>query len=145
MEYFIECLKSNSSLKRIINKSWTKNRDLDKLIKRSKSNPNLMKPEKKEEIEDYEHAQKISQKIEYLTKCNQLWNSKTHKNCSFSFHQAVHTFLLCMKRNQKQTGLKIPKFVVFEILKFIDRKSFLSLDFPDDKTNRNRKRKRNSK
>jgi hypothetical protein len=81
--------------------------------------------------------------IEYLLKCNEKWSTKTHHNCSSFFKQAVHTFLLCMKRNQMQTKLKIPKFVVFEILKFVDRKSFFSLDFPDDQKN-SKKRKRDS-
>jgi hypothetical protein len=84
---------------------------------------------------------KIDKKtIEYLLKCNQKWSTKIHHDCSSFFKQAVHTFLFYMKCNQMQTGLKIPKFVLFEIIKFIDQKSFISLDLPTSKHNNKRKR-----
>jgi hypothetical protein len=41
--------------------------------------------------------------------------------------------LFCMKHNQIQTRLKIPKFILFEIIKVVDRKSFQNLDIPDSK------------
>jgi hypothetical protein len=123
MRYLIEALEFNSIIERVI-------------------------------IGKYSYDVKIPQKIKYLLDCNQRWDpefhnefsvsvqrefrfdqyvyvNKYHYSCSISFKEAVYTFLLCMKRNQRQTGLKIPKFVLFEIIKVIDRKSFLSFDFPD--------------
>jgi hypothetical protein len=80
-------------------------------------------------IEDFKNDEKIIQKFEYLLKCNQKWSPEIHSECSKSFKQTIQTFLLCMKCNQNKTKLKIPKFVLFEIIKVIDQKSFFSFGF----------------
>jgi Leucine-rich repeat (LRR) protein len=78
--------------------------------------------------------------FDYMLNCNKnKWSTKNHLICYPSFKDAIHTFLLCMKRIQWQTKLKIPKFVLFEIIKFIDQKIFFSLDFEIDQR---KKRKR---
>jgi len=46
------------------------------------------------------------------------WKCENHKSFPLNFRLGIWTFLLCMKRNQVNTGLKIPKFVLFEIIKF---------------------------
>jgi hypothetical protein len=70
---------------------------------------------------------KINSMIKPIPKANRIWNSNDHHKLTFpAFQQSLHTFLLCLKANQFKTKLKIPKFVLFEIIKFIVRKSFLS-------------------
>ena len=38
---------------------------------------------------------------------------------------AVYSFLLCVKYTQNKLKLKIPKFVVYEMIKKIDKRSFI--------------------
>ena len=45
------------------------------------------------------------------------WSSENHHQFSTTFRNRIHCFLLIHKRNQNSTGLKIPKFVLFEIFK----------------------------
>ena len=45
------------------------------------------------------------------------WSSENHHQFSTTFRNRIHCFLLIHKRNQNNTGLKIPKFVLFEIFK----------------------------
>ena len=45
------------------------------------------------------------------------WSSENHHQFSTTFRNRIHCFLLIYKRNQNSTGLKIPKFVLFEIFK----------------------------
>jgi hypothetical protein len=64
--------------------------------------------------------------IRQIPKANRMWNSSNHHKLTFpAFQQSLHTFLLCLKANQFKTNLKIPRFVILEIIKFIKRKSFL--------------------
>jgi hypothetical protein len=71
----------------------------------------------------------IPEEIVYYLETNKIkWSLESHNLCFNSFKQAIHTFLLCMKRIQFKTKLKIPKFVLFEIIKFVDRKSFFEID-----------------
>ena len=48
------------------------------------------------------------------------WSPQTHHLMEKSFRKSVVQFLLILKRNQKKTNLKIPKFVIYEILKKIN-------------------------
>jgi hypothetical protein len=81
---------------------------------------------------------RLQNNINPLLNCNIQWNHTNHKKLTFApFQDAVRTFLFCLKINQKQTKLKIPKFVLFEIIKKINRKSFLDLEIAiveDDQT-----------
>jgi len=45
------------------------------------------------------------------------WSCENHKTSPESFKEIVLLFVLHLKRNQLKTGLKIPKFVLFEIIK----------------------------
>ena len=47
------------------------------------------------------------------------WSHIHHKFYSLDFKNRIYTFVLFLKRNQMKTGLKIPKFVLFEIIKFV--------------------------
>jgi len=47
-----------------------------------------------------------------------MWKHHNHIHYSTKFKQRIDTFMFFLKRNYMSTGLKIPKFVVFEIIKF---------------------------
>jgi hypothetical protein len=51
-----------------------------------------------------------------VKKCEQ-WDHQRHQFYGPLFRQRILTFLLAHKRNQIRTGLRIPKFVLFEIIK----------------------------
>jgi len=57
--------------------------------------------------------------IKFYNSMPTQWTSENHKNCAPSFKQRIIAFVLFLKRNQMKTGLKIPKFVLFEIIKFV--------------------------
>ena len=50
-------------------------------------------------------------------KLRRVWSPEKHHSFSPSFRLAVFTFLLCMNHFRESTGLKVPKFVLFEIFK----------------------------
>jgi X-linked retinitis pigmentosa GTPase regulator len=50
-------------------------------------------------------------------KKRERWNHLRHQFYGELFRQRILTFLLAHKRNQICTGLRIPKFVLFEIIK----------------------------
>jgi alpha-tubulin suppressor-like RCC1 family protein len=51
------------------------------------------------------------------TKKRERWDHAHHQFYGELFRQRILTFLLAHKRNQICTGLRIPKFVLFEIIK----------------------------
>ena len=70
-------------------------------------------------------------KIEYLTDCNRVWKPDLHHSLSTkSFHQIVFSFLCCVKKKEDNLNFKIGRFVIFEIIKRIDRKILFDCDFP---------------
>jgi hypothetical protein len=50
-------------------------------------------------------------------KKREQWDHQRHQFYGQLFRQRIMTFLLAHKRNQIRTGLRIPKFVLFEIIK----------------------------
>ena len=66
----------------------------------------------------------LIKKIDFLLNCNKSWKLNNHVYFFKKFKDAVFSFLLCMKEMQKSFNLKVPKFVLFEIIKKIDRRSF---------------------
>ena len=56
---------------------------------------------------------------------NTEWKPSKHIFHSFSFQYSVFSFLLSLKVLQKNLDFKIPKFVLFEIIKKIDKKAYL--------------------
>jgi len=48
-----------------------------------------------------------------------IWNHDNHTFYPKEFKERIYTFTLYLKRNQVNTNLKIPKFVLFEIIKYI--------------------------
>ena len=48
-----------------------------------------------------------------------IWNHNNHTFYPKEFKERISTFTLYLKRNQVNTKLKIPKFVLFEIIKYI--------------------------
>ena len=67
----------------------------------------------------------IDQKIFFLLECNIEWNPFTHSLFFDEFKSTVFCFLVCLNEKQKNFFFKIPKFVKFEIIKKIERKSYL--------------------
>ena len=53
------------------------------------------------------------------------WSIETHSHFSFKFQIKILFFLNSLKYFQNKTKIKIPKFVVHEIIKFIASPSFL--------------------
>ena len=47
------------------------------------------------------------------------WSPDNHKYFSIKFKLEVELLYLCLKRIQNLAKLKIPKFVIYEIVKFI--------------------------
>ena len=45
------------------------------------------------------------------------WSPWIHHRFSKSFQNSVFAFMLCLKKNQKFYGIKVPKYIVWEILK----------------------------
>jgi len=48
-----------------------------------------------------------------------MWSCENHKYFPLDFRVSIWAFLLCMKKHQIDTGIKIPRFVLYEIIKFI--------------------------
>jgi len=46
------------------------------------------------------------------------WSPNNHIEFPKKFRKNIETFLFCLKRIQYKSGVKIPKFVIFEIIKF---------------------------
>lgn len=61
---------------------------------------------------------KYNQKHNYI--CVAHWSPEFHKNYHNAFKNTIWTFILVLKRVEIQTGLKMPKFMKFEIIKKID-------------------------
>ena len=61
----------------------------------------------------------LMKNVRQIQQCriNIKWSSENHHQFSATFRNRIHCFLLIHKRNQNSTGLKIPKFVLFEIFK----------------------------
>jgi hypothetical protein len=55
--------------------------------------------------------------ISNATKKHERWDPQRHQFYGELFRQRILTFLLAHKRNQIRTSLRIPKFVLFEIIK----------------------------
>ena len=47
-----------------------------------------------------------------------IWSPENHKFFPNDFKKRIETFYLSLKKIQFKTGIKIPKFVIFEIIKF---------------------------
>ena len=86
----------------------------------------------------------------YFLNCNKEWKKEIHHKFSKSFKNSVFSFVCCLKKIEQNLPFKMGKFVVFEIIKKVERKSFQQLDFPEhpipviEKENQhdNKKRKR---
>jgi len=65
---------------------------------------------------------KITENIDALSKLKKynIWNSKDHIECPIAFKKSICAFVLCLKRILMMTKIKIPKFVLFEIIKKIE-------------------------
>ena len=72
------------------------------------------------------------EKLEYLLNCNLEWKPDDHLSFSEYFKKNIFTFVCCLKRIEKKLPFKFGKFVLFEMIKKIDRKSFFGFEFPGE-------------
>ena len=56
--------------------------------------------------------------LSFCGQVNVVWKAEHHLSFSLAFQQTIQQFVFSLKRIEKQTRLKIPKFVLFEIIKF---------------------------
>eukprot|EP01091_Cochliopodium_minus_P016622 TRINITY_DN6291_c0_g1_i2.p1 TRINITY_DN6291_c0_g1~~TRINITY_DN6291_c0_g1_i2.p1 ORF type:complete len:342 (-),score=70.69 TRINITY_DN6291_c0_g1_i2:60-1085(-) len=125
VKYLVNLLKTNSFLVEItLGLRINENGELSKLL------PKLKNEEFKDiflQIENLTKSSNINpksiEKLNYLLHCNLKWSPNLHVHCSDLFKKTVFVFSLCLKRNGIR--FKLPKYIIFEILKLIDRKSFL--------------------
>ena len=79
--------------------------------------------------------------INSIIRANTLWSPSLHSCCDLDFKNSVLFFVFCLKYIEIQNKIKIPKFVLFEIIKFIDRKAYITLVEPLEKVPKKMKKK----
>ena len=105
LEYLFECLKFNQSLVSFKSNYFFANQNLF-----------------------------LSEKIQYLIDCNKNWNFNVHRSLSTkSFDCCVFMLVCCLRSVEKCFSLKFGRLVLFEIIRRIDRKSFIEFDLPINK------------
>ena len=118
-----KCLKKNSSLEILsFGNYYSLNEDLviDCLLS-NKSLKNL-----------YFQGNEIKNgKIGFLLDCNKKLDFSNISQVFEMMKEIFFIFLLCLKILQNRLHFKIPKFILFEIIKLIDRISFLPVLFPE--------------
>ena len=141
VEYLSNSLKHNSTLKEIYLENFqfektNENYFFDFIVDVLKINNSIVKMD----IND------SSSCIKYLLDCNKQWTIENHKYCPKLFKNGVFVFNLCLKLIEKNLQFKLGKFIVFEMIKRINRKAYFDLDFPkvlkEQDTFIDRKRKR---
>ena len=70
--------------------------------------------------------------VEQLVCCNKIWKKEDHKEYSKSFQRTIFSFLCCSKYFENTFHFKLGKFVFIEIIKLVDRKTFLKHEFKKD-------------
>ena len=79
------------------------------------------------------------EKLNYLLNCNLEWKPDHHLHYSSKqFKKNVFAFVCCLKRIEEKLPFKFGKFVLFEMIKKIDRKSFFSFEFPGEQLQENK-------
>jgi hypothetical protein len=132
MKNFFVALESNFSLKKLYFPKFSKENyeDLIKLLKINKNLTKILIPT--HEIFD----KKFLEEFRFYCCCNKMWTARNHIKCAQEFRSACYFFLLCLNRIQKNSSFKLPKFVLFEIIKLIDRRSFWKIAlFVENKKN----------
>ena len=80
------------------------------------------------------------QSINFLLQCNRPWCSPQSFHFSPPFNSILFTFVSCLKLVQKCFFFSIPKFILYEIIKWVDRKSFYPFFKSQIKSAKKRKR-----
>ena len=75
-------------------------------------------------------------KIGFILSSNKSWKPQSHLYFQKDFKQSVFSLLLCLKEKEKFLFFKFGKYIMFEIIKNIDRRSF------DPQPQESKKRKR---
>ena len=136
IDLICENLEKNQNLKSINLPFEFKEYGTQKIINLLFKNSSLLEIELDEEYED-DFPIDSKNKINFLLDCNQQWNPLKHSSYFKEFKVSVFSFLLCLQQLKKRLFFKLPRFVLYEILKRINRKSFFDQYFK-------KKRKRDS-
>ena len=121
MKLLSEALKVNNSLKEInIRRKYFYKKEVGLLVEAAFKNNSLNKI-------SLNCDPSILEKINFLLSCNLEWNCSIHNSLFPEFNCSIFVFLLCLNEIHNFLQFKIPKFVLFEIFKKIDRKSFFLL------------------
>ena len=141
MKSLCESLKKNACLKEIdLRGNDFQDVSIELFLETLKLNKSIEKINvDHNEISSYNH-----EIILFYVQSNIVWKPKIHNYLHISFKKAVFCFLLSFNVVRKNSSyspflrLKFPKFVLFEIFKSIDRKSFFPLrNFQYDSPNEN--------
>ena len=143
MKIFFRVLKSNHSLKKLYIDQYDTGDDVVSfLIDMIRVNRSII------QVDIYPGGEN-GETLKYLLNCNVRWKPDNHLSFSEYFKKNVFKFVCCLKRIEKKLLFKFGRFILFEMIKRIDRKSFLHLDFAEkqpfdeeDERSDNRKRKR---
>ena len=144
MNPFCELIESNSpNLKKIkYSNIFVQLDTLQSIYNSLKKNFNLTRLK----IMDLYQSEKYNffdRKIRFLLNCNKLWKPNNHIYFSQCFRRSVFTLVLCLRQKQNSLFFKIPKFILFEIIKRINRRSF-KINNHSNNNNIKNKRKRES-
>ena len=121
---FSESLLINSNLE-VINFGFVKinEKKVEYLTNCLKENKTL----KKIIFDESSDQQNLEKNIKFFLEANKEWNLSIHRSLDSTFKQAVFQLLLVFKELNKTKKIKVPKYVVQEIIKRVDRKSFYPL------------------
>ena len=133
-EFFCNFLKSNHSLKEISIKIGSMNSNILGLLHEALRINSCIEILKTNDLDDDEMGE-----IQFFLSCNKPWTTQLHSTLLDPFKSCVESLLLVLKFYEKTNRIKIPRFVIFEIIKMIDRKSFSPFS---EKFKENKKRKR---
>ena len=120
---FFESLKHNFSLHWVGFTHIKVNLDdVQFLVEVLKENSSLKKM--KIYLQDLED-QSFKSQIKFLCKCNEEWTPSLHSKIFSEYQSCIFTFLLCSNHIKRRDSIpKFPKFILFEIFKKVERKSF---------------------
>jgi hypothetical protein len=123
IESFIKVLKVNKKIVRLFATKILNSLNI------SEEDMNIFLHNNMREFCDMEDKKKFGIKLRYLIdliNCNKRWNVYEHIEMGSNFKVSINTMVLCFYCNRSIYKIRIPKQILFLIISFVDRKSFLS-------------------
>ena len=80
----------------------------------------------------YQSLDKEENFIDKMFKCNLKWKVEDHQNYSQVFKLTFFKFVCFLKNLEKSLHFKFGKFILIEIIKMVDIKSFLKYEFTQE-------------